>query len=100
MTHTPKSSRGQKGKGWCRELQSGLCDNLEGWDKGGIKWEGGSGEREHMYIYVDVWQKPTQCCKAIILQQKIIILKGQGIPDHSKSCYFPPICLCDEVHLD
>ena len=44
MTHTPKSSRGQKGKGWCRELQSGLCDNLEGWDKGGIKWEGGSGE--------------------------------------------------------
>ena len=24
-----------------------------------------------IYLHVDVWQKPTQCCKAIILQLKI-----------------------------
>ena len=24
-----------------------------------------------MYTYVDVWQKPTQYCKAIVLQLKI-----------------------------
>ena len=40
-------------------------------------WEvGGRFKREGMYIYpwpihVDVWQKPTQYCKAIILQLKI-----------------------------
>ena len=26
-------------------------------------------------VHVDVWQKPTQYCKAIILQLKIIFLK-------------------------
>ena len=50
-----------------------LCDNLEGWD-------GLGGEREAQragkcvflqLIHVDVWQKPTQYCKAIILQLKI-----------------------------
>ena len=35
-----------------------------GW---GRRWEGGSREREH----VDTRQKPTQYCKAIILQLKI-----------------------------
>ena len=56
-----------------------LCDNLEGWDGvgGGREvYEGGS----YVYlwlIHVDVWQKPTQYCKAIILQLKInIFLKG------------------------
>ena len=40
-------------------------------------WEvGGRFKREGTYIYpwpihVDVWQKPTQYCKAIILQLKI-----------------------------
>ena len=46
-----------------------LCDNLERWD--GV---GGSKGREHMYTYVihaDIWQKPTQYYKAIILQIKI-----------------------------
>ena len=37
---------------------------------------GGKFKREGTYaylrlIYVDVWQKPIQCCKAIILQLKI-----------------------------
>jgi len=46
-----------------------LSDNLEGWD--GV---GGGGrfkrERTRVYlgpIHVDVWQKPTQHCEAIIL---------------------------------
>ena len=54
--------------------KSVLCDNLEGmgWER---RWEGGSGGRGHMYtlwlIHVDVWQKPSQYCKAVILQLKI-----------------------------
>ena len=57
---------------WLRELKLGLCNNLEWWDG-----EGGGGrfKRERTYVYlwqshVDVWQKPTQHCKAIILQLK------------------------------
>ena len=48
----------------------GLCDNLEGW----AGWEvGGRFKREGTYAYlrlihVDVWQKPTQYYKAVILQ--------------------------------
>jgi len=54
-----------------------LCVNLEGWDG----WEvGGRIRREGTYVYpwlihVDVWQKPTQYCKAIILQLKIFLKK-------------------------
>ena len=54
-----------------------LGDNLEGWDG----WEvGGRFRREGTYVYpwlihADVWQKPTQNCKAIILQLKIIFKK-------------------------
>ena len=54
------------------ELKSGLCNNLVGWDeegRGRNVQEGGD-----IYIYthlwlinVDVWQKPTQHCKAHIL---------------------------------
>ena len=49
-----------------------LCDNLEGWE--GVR--GGRFKREGTYVYLwlihaDVWQKPTQYCKAIILQLKI-----------------------------
>ena len=55
------------------------CDNLEEWD--GIRGGGGKdiqGERD-IYIYththlwiirVDVWQKSTQYCEAVILQLK------------------------------
>ena len=49
-----------------------LCDNLEGWEGE----RGGRFKREETYVYLrlihaDVWQKPTQYCKAIILQLKI-----------------------------
>ena len=46
-----------------------LCDDLEGWDG-----EGGGGfrvEGTHVClwsIHTDVWQKPSQYCKVIILQ--------------------------------
>ena len=42
-----------------------LWDNLEGWggEGGGSRDSGGQG-----LIYVDVWQKPSQYCKLIILQ--------------------------------
>ena len=46
-----------------------------------MEWEvGGRFKREGTYVYpwlihVDVWQKPTQHCKAIILQLKINKLK-------------------------
>jgi len=59
---------------WLRELKSGLCNNLEGWDGEGDGWDGGS-RREGRYVYlwlihVDVWQKQTQFCKTTILQWK------------------------------
>ena len=47
--------------------------------KGGMRWEmGGRCKREGTYVYlwlihVDVWQKPTQYCKAIILQLKMCV---------------------------
>ena len=68
---------------WLRELKLVLCDNEEGWD-------GVGGRRDiqeggdicipviHM-IHTDVWPfmlKPTQYCKAIILQLKINKLKN------------------------
>ena len=49
----------------------------------GGRWERGFRGRTYVYpwlIHVDVWQKPTQYCKAIILQLKInIILKNTWI---------------------
>ena len=56
---------------WLRELKLGLCDNL----RGGMGREvGGMFKREETYVYlwlihVDVLQKPTQFCKAIIVLQ-------------------------------
>ena len=49
--------------------------------RGSMGWEVGERfKRERAYIYlllihVDVWQKPTKHCKAIILQLKIIFFK-------------------------
>ena len=54
-----------------RELSPVLCDNLEQWD--GEKDRRGFRKGTYVYlwlIYVDVWQKPTQYCKAIVLQFK------------------------------
>ena len=52
---------------------TGLCDDREGWDGAQV---GGSFKTEGVYvylwlIYVVVWQKPTQHCKAITLQLKL-----------------------------
>ena len=49
-----------------------LCDNLEGWDGmgGGKGVQDGGNICVSMAIHIDVWQKPTQHCKAIILQLK------------------------------
>ena len=45
-----------------------LCDNLEGWDgMGGGRQVQEGGVIYQWPIHADVWQKPTQYCKAIIL---------------------------------
>ena len=56
-----------------------LCDNLEGWD--GLE-SGREVKREGTSVYLwlihgDVWQKPTQHCKAIILQLNIPKFQGK-----------------------
>ena len=62
-----------------RDLKAGAQWQPRGVGWGG-KWEvGGRFKREGIYVYlwlihVDVWQKLTQYCKAIILQLKIINL--------------------------
>ena len=53
-----------------RKLKQGLCINLEGWDE---ERDGREVQREGIYVYlwlihVEVWQKTTKFCKAIILQ--------------------------------
>ena len=59
-----------------RELKPGALYQPRGWEgKGGGmgREEGGRFKREGVYVYpclihVDVWQKPTQFCKAFIFQ--------------------------------
>ena len=56
-----------------RSSNPALCDNLERWDGVG---DGREGTHIHLrLIHVDIWQKPTQYCKAIILQLKINLKK-------------------------
>ena len=53
-----------------RDLSLVLCDNLVGWEVGG-KFKR-KGTCVYLWlIHVDVWQKPTQYCQAIIFQLKI-----------------------------
>ena len=54
-----------------------LCDSQEGEGKAGGRWvqEGGDMYLCLWPIHVDVWQRPTQYCKAIILQLKINTFK-------------------------
>ena len=55
-----------------------LCDNREGWDGvGGMYKSEGTYIYIYMYVYIyillihtDIWQKPAQNCKAVILQSK------------------------------
>ena len=54
-------------------------DDPEGWDGEG-RWEGGSGWGTHenpWLVHVNVWQKPLQYCKEIILQ--LIKINGKKI---------------------
>ena len=62
---------------WCRMLSLVLCDNLEGWNGvgGGREVQEGEDMCILWLIYVDVWQKPTQHCKTIILELKINLKK-------------------------
>ena len=62
---------------WLRELKQGLCNNLEDWDGKAV---GEMFRTEGTYVYlwlihVDVWQKLTQCCKVIIFQLKMNLIK-------------------------
>ena len=60
----------------CRKMQGVQIRNSVTMNRVGIGWEvGGRFKREGTYVYlwlihVDVWQKPTQFCKAMILQLK------------------------------
>ena len=61
-----------------------------GWDLG----EGFKKEGTHVYlwlIHADVWQKPAQYCKAIILQLKINTFLKMSIPLKKKE-RFPYAC--------
>ena len=67
---------------WLREFKPVLCDNLEG--SGGVRRRF---KREGIEVYlwlihVDIWQKPTWFCKAIILQLKIIFKKKKQIKNN------------------
>ena len=58
---------------WFRDLEQGLCNRLKG---GMVRERGGRSGNEGIWVYlwlilVDVWQKPTKCYKALILQLKV-----------------------------
>ena len=49
---------------------------------------GGRFKKEGTYVYlwlicVDVWQKPIQCCKEIILQLKKLFKKKKMLPQYN-----------------
>ena len=58
-----------------------LCDNLEGWDGEGGARSKRVGTYVHLWLIdADVWQKPAQYCKAVILQLKLgASLVGQTV---------------------
>ena len=58
---------------WLRKLQLVPCHNLEGWDGMEDGWEvQGGGVYVYLWLsHANVWKKPTQYCKGIILQLKI-----------------------------
>ena len=45
-------------------------------------------------IHVVVWQKPTQHCKSIILQLKIIFLKSQKETPSKKKAIWMQMFIC------
>ena len=60
-----------------RELSLVLCDNLDGLDKGGVeqRFKREKTDVSLWLIHIVVQQKPTQHCKAIIFQLRIIFKK-------------------------
>ena len=58
-----------------------LWNNPEGYGKEGGGW-GSSGWEDTCITVadqVDIWQKPSQCCKVMILQSKLINQKESGV---------------------
>ena len=60
-----------------------MSGSMEGWDRVG----GGREVQEGGNIHVDVWQKPTQYCKAIIFQLKKNLVCVKGIGPHPTYLY-------------
>ena len=56
---------------WCRESKAGALWQLTGVGCGGRFKREGTYMYGWLLIHVDVWQKPSQYCKATILQLKI-----------------------------
>ena len=57
-------------------------------------------EGTYMYlwmIHVDVWQKATQHCKAIILQLKINKLKKYFT--YTLNIGYASVCVCEHIHI-
>ena len=50
-----------------KELSPALCDSLEGWEMGGV-FRSNRTYVNLWLIHVDVWQRPTQYYRAIVLQ--------------------------------
>ena len=57
-----------------RELSPVLCDSAEGreWVRDGRCAREGEGVGRGLMLVDDVWQRPTQYCKAVVLQLKNI----------------------------
>ena len=72
------------------ELQPGVCDNLERWDGVGGRFKRDGTNVYLRLIHVDVWQKPNQHCKAIILPSKIN--KSKKEKGLVQSIPAPPLC--------
>ena len=69
-----------------------------GWDVGGRF------KREGTYVYlwlihVGAWQKPTQYCKAIILQLKMDILKKKQTPRSDRVGAYTYFQFSDECRI-
>ena len=98
---------------WLRELKQGLCNNIDWGGWWWWRWGGGEigrkmGERlkgEGIYVYlwlihVDVWQKPTKFCKAVILQLKNNNRKKTHWTVKKKKKSFPLKFLCWSPECD
>jgi len=67
-----------------RRPKPGLWKNPEGWGgEGGVRGVQDWGTHVYLWlIHVDVWQKPSQYFKLIILQLNYLILKKDRLEKH------------------